>query len=75
MGTEANRFARHDAPATSDSTLSIAPEEYCRLVISSRPLVRCDDSWLGLKGLQDTETGELFVVRASDLYAHTVTKA
>lgn len=56
-----------------DSTLSIAPEEFCQLAVSSRPLVRCDDLERGFKGLRDRETGESFIVDAAELHAHNVT--
>lgn len=54
---------------------SVAPEEFCQLAVSSRPLVRWEDSAQGLKGLKDTETGEFFVVDVTRLMSHTVTPA
>ena len=54
---------------------SVAPHEFCQLAVSSRALVRWDDTALGLKGLKDVETGEFFVVDFAQLMAHTVTDA
>jgi hypothetical protein len=59
----------------NEPTLWIEPDKFCQLAVSSRPLVRCDDSAKGLKGLRDLETGEFFVVKALDLLAYNVTKA
>ena len=78
MRRDAVNFGPHlDGPhlQMNEPSLSINPDEFCQLAVSSRPLVRCDDSARGLKGLHDVETGESFFVRASDLLAHTVTRA
>ena len=57
------------------ATRSVAPDEFCQLAVSSRQLVRWDDTAMGLKGLRDLETGESFVVDLAQLMAHTVTDA
>jgi len=46
----------------------ISPDDYCRLALSIRKLVRCDDKAAGLRGLQDLETGERFFIDEHDLF-------
>ena len=52
----------------NDPTLTkfryVEPDEFCRLVVSFRPLQRCDDPQSGLRGLEDQATGEHFFVEA-----------
>jgi hypothetical protein len=53
----------------------ISPDDYCRMTISIRKLVRCDDKSDGLRGLEDLETGERFFIDEEDLFRPTVTRA
>ena len=43
-------------------------DEFCRLLVGFRHLVRCDDARNGLWGLLDPRTGERYVIPASDLF-------
>jgi hypothetical protein len=56
-------------------SLTVGAEEFCRLAISLRNLVRCDDKAVGLRGLKDVETGERFLISERELFAHSVTRA
>lgn len=44
-------------------------DEFCALLLSRRPLERCNDESAQCRGLFDPRTGELFNIRVSDLYA------
>jgi hypothetical protein len=57
---------RYEAGGRVDHT-SIEPDEYCRLVISSRQLERWDDSASRLRGLWDPIDGKWFVVAEDNL--------
>jgi hypothetical protein len=46
----------------------ISPDDYCRMAVSTRKLVRCDDKAAELRGLQDLETGERFFIDEHDLF-------
>jgi hypothetical protein len=46
----------------------ISPDDYCRMAVSTRKLVRCDDKAAGVRGLQDLETGERFFIDEHDLF-------
>ena len=50
-------------------TSSIDRDEYCKLLLSRRPLIRRDDPRGGLVGLVDAQTGEWFVVKENSLHA------
>jgi hypothetical protein len=52
--------------------LFVGAQEYCELAVSQRRLIRCDDKARGMRGLQDLETGERFLVAEADLFAHSV---
>ena len=52
--------------------VKISPDDYCRMAISTRKLVRCDDQAVGLRGLKDLETGERFVIEEIDLFRPSV---
>jgi len=56
-------------------TLKISPDDYCRLAVSTRKLVRRDDKAGGLRGLEDLETGERFFIDEEDLFRPIVTRA
>ena len=43
-------------------------EEFCALLLSRRPLERCNDDPSHCRGLFDPRTGELFDIRESDLF-------
>ena len=43
-------------------------EEFCALLLSRRPLERCNDDSSHCRGLFDPRTGELFDIRESDLF-------
>ena len=43
-------------------------DEFCALLLSRRPLERCNDESSHCCGLFDPRTGELFGIRESDLY-------
>lgn len=44
-------------------------DEFCTLLLSRRPLERCDDEPSHCRGLFDPHTGELFDIRESELYS------
>jgi hypothetical protein len=76
MRREALNFGLEQDVSMADAdcpALSVAPHEFCQLAVSSRVLVRWDDTALGVKGLKDVETGESFVVDLAELMAHTLT--
>ncbi|MFO0870699.1 MAG: hypothetical protein U0935_17355 [Pirellulales bacterium] len=52
----------------------VDPEEFCRLVVSTRPLQRCDDPRSGLRGLSDVATGEQFFVEDLRLSSFLATR-
>lgn len=52
----------------------VEPEEFCRLVVSLRPLQRCDDPQSGLRGLEDQATGEHFFVEDLRLMSFLATR-
>jgi hypothetical protein len=56
-------------------SLKISPDDYCRLAVSVRKLVRRDDKAAGLRGLEDLETGERFFIDEEDLFRPIVTRA
>jgi hypothetical protein len=45
-------------------------DEFCTLLLSRRPLERCDDESAHSRGLFDPLTGELFDIRESELFSH-----
>ncbi len=45
----------------------VSHEEFCRLLVSSRRLQRCDDPEHGLRGLLDIDTGERSMVSEVEL--------
>jgi hypothetical protein len=49
----------------------ISPDDFCRMTVSTRKLVRCDDKAAGLRGLEDLETGERFFIDEEDLFRPT----
>jgi len=51
----------------------IDADEFCRLAISARKLVRVDDPARGVRGLHDLETGERFFVEERVLFMHGIT--
>jgi hypothetical protein len=55
--------------------VKISPDDYCRMTVSTRKLVRCDDKAGGLRGLEDLETGERFFIDEEDLFRPTVKRA
>ena len=44
-------------------------DEFCALLLSRRPLERCNDDSTHCRSLFDPHTGELFDIRESDLFA------
>lgn len=44
-------------------------DEFCALLLSRRPLERCNDDASHCRGLFDPRTGELFDIRESDLFS------
>ena len=44
-------------------------DEFCTLLLSRRPLERCNDESSHCRSVFDPRTGELFDIRDSDLYA------
>jgi hypothetical protein len=43
-------------------------EEFCRLLLSTRHLVRSDEPDLNVRGLLDTETGTRFLIEQEKLF-------
>ena len=64
--TKANR---ETSGCNVDVSLRISPDEYFRMAVSTRKLVRCDDNAGGLRGLRDLETGERFFIHVRDLFS------
>ena len=61
------------APAPKRSGRWLEPEEYLKMAVSGRKMVRCDEPGQGVRGLVDLSTGERFFVReervlSSDLF-------
>jgi hypothetical protein len=54
--------------------VKISPDDYCRMTVSIRKLVRCDDKAAGLRGLEDLETGERFFIDEEDLFRPRMTR-
>lgn len=48
---------------------SVGRDEFCSLLLSRRPLERCNDEATQSRSLFDPCTGELFDIRESDLFA------
>ena len=48
--------------------VKISPDDYCRMTVSTRKLVRRDDKAAGLRGLEDVETGERFFIDEKELF-------
>jgi hypothetical protein len=44
--------------------------EFCRLLVSNRPLERSDDARARLRGLRDRSTGRRFLIEEESLTAH-----
>lgn len=49
----------------------VGRDEFCSLLLSRRPLERCNDEVAHCRGLFDPRSGELFHIRESDLYSRT----
>ena len=47
----------------------VSRDEFCTLLLSRRPLERCNDESSHCRSVFDPRTGELFDIRDSDLYA------
>lgn len=58
-------------PAMRDiSPYTLVPrEEFCRLLLSSRRLVRSDEPRLKMRGLKDLDTGDRFFIEQEKLFA------
>ena len=50
----------------------VEAEEYCRLAISHRKLLRADDKENGLRGLLDPEEGVCYMISEQKLFSETV---
>ena len=48
---------------------AVQRDEFCALLLSRRPLERCNDESSHCQGLFDSRTGELFDIHESELYA------
>jgi hypothetical protein len=61
-----------DNPAALDTATQtfVQPDEYRRLMISNRHLVRRDDGANGLRGLWDATVGVWYVIDEDTLYAN-----
>ena len=59
---------RETSGCNVDVSFKISPDEYSRMAVSTRKLVRCDDNASGLRGLRDLETGERFFICEKDLF-------
>jgi hypothetical protein len=44
-------------------------EEFCRLLLSTRRMVRSDEPDLNVRGLLDTETGARFLIQQEKLFS------
>jgi hypothetical protein len=78
MRRDAQRFGLNQANSLIDSVdavQTVAPDQYCDLAVSNRPLIRFDDAANGLKGLRDVETGESYVVDVAQLMSYELTRA
>ena len=76
MSQGLNRNSKDRIPGYgSVVTLKISPDDYCRLAVSIRKLVRRDDKAAGMRGLEDLETGERFIIDEEDLFLPIATRA
>ena len=54
----------------NSSPFTIVPrEEFCRLLLSTRRLVRSDEPRLRMRGLMDLDTGDRFCIEQEKLFA------
>lgn len=44
-------------------------EEFCRLLLSTRRLIRSDEPRLKMRGLMDLETGDRYLIEQEKLFA------
>ena len=42
--------------------------DFCRLLIATRKLLRCDDAAKGIRGVYDPETGDHFIIDEDVLF-------
>ena len=46
----------------------VESEEFCRLLLGKRKLVRCDQAHGDVRGLMDVETGECYFIEQEKLF-------
>lgn len=60
---------RRSAMRDSSPYTLVQREEFCRLLLSSRRLVRSDEPRLRMRGLMDLDTGDRFFIEQEKLFA------
>lgn len=45
----------------------VGPREYCKLLISTKHLERCDEQMLGIRGVFDPQSGTRFLIEEEEL--------
>ena len=68
FATDPRRSAKRQLLRTKENLIFVDAYEFRRLAISTRKLVRADESDAGLRGLQDLDTGERFVTEVENLF-------
>lgn len=67
MLIETNERRRRSMHDRTNSTF-VQREEFCRLLLSTRRLVRSDEPDINVRGLLDTETGDRFLIEQEKLF-------
>ena len=49
----------------------VGPREYCRMLVSSKQLERCDEQMLGIRGVLDLQTGVRFLIEEEELFRNS----
>jgi hypothetical protein len=60
---------RRAALRESSEYTFVQRDEFCRLLLSSRRLVRSDEPRLKMRGLMDLDTGDRFFIEQEKLFA------
>lgn len=60
---------RRTAMRSNSEYTFVERDEFCRLLLSTRRLVRSDEPRLRFRGLMDLDTGERFLIEQETLHA------
>jgi hypothetical protein len=61
--TERRRVLQWDPEVTF-----VPREEFCRLLLSCRKLIRSDEPGVHIRGLKDVESGQRYLIEREELY-------